>query len=218
MKHSSARSCSLTTSAQRREIWNQQKLATELETILRLDSSFEINATGFEIGEVDFHIEQLHRPAKEAPEPPLDPSRVEKVSRAGDLWILGRHRLFCGSSLEELSYRALLGNERARMVLTDPPYNLKIEGNASGLGKKKHSDFLQAAGEMSDDQFRRFLHDALRNLAEFSVDGSIHFIFMDWRQIALLVGVGQELYSELKSICVWNKGRGAMGSPVPQPA
>jgi DNA modification methylase len=54
--------------------------------------------------------------------------------RLGDLWVLGKHRIFCGSSLEASSYKALLAGRKANVVFADPPYNVTIEGNVSGKG------------------------------------------------------------------------------------
>src|SRR3954447_11108332 len=69
-----------------------------------------------------------------------------------------------------------------------------------------------AAGEMDRPQFAAFLRQACRNLAAFSVDGSLHFLFMDWRHIEDLLAVGREAYDELKNICVWVKDNAGMGS------
>lgn len=190
--------------------WNETRLAIELQTILELeDSSFEIVDTGFEIGEADYLIGKLHKPEiPNEPELPVDPDRV---CRPGDLWLMGSHLLFCGDALDPLSYRILLGERRADMIITDPPYNIEIAGKVSGLGKVKHGNFMMASGEMSREQFRDFLARSLKCMADVSRDGAIHFVFMDWRQIDLLIEAGRSVYSELKNICVWDKGSGSMG-------
>lgn len=194
--------------------WNEQQLAIELQSILDLgDETFEIIDTGFEIGEVDHLIGLHNKPsADKDAEPAFDPARVDQVCRPGDLWLLGRHMLLCGDALDPDSYRVLLGKRKADMIITDPPYNIQIPGKVSGLGKAKHDNFLMASGEMSRDQFGTFLHTACQRMVEASRDGSIHFIFMDWRQIDLLLEVGRSVYSELKNLCVRDKGQGAMGS------
>jgi hypothetical protein len=69
-----------------------------------------------------------------------------------------------------------------------------------------------AAGEMSEAEFTKFLSTAFRHLAQFSVDGSIHFICMDWRHLLELLRAGRIAYSELKNLCVWTKSNGGMGS------
>ena len=69
-----------------------------------------------------------------------------------------------------------------------------------------------ASGEMTQREFTNFLRRALTNLAEFSVDGSIHFICMDWRHIRELADAADDAYTELKNICVWSKSNAGMGS------
>jgi hypothetical protein len=71
--------------------------------------------------------------------------------------------------------------ERAQLVITDPPYNVPIDGHASGLGSTIHAEFAMASGEMSEAEFIVFLSKVLQLLAAHAREGSIHFIFMDWR-------------------------------------
>jgi DNA modification methylase len=97
------------------------------------------------------------------------------------------------------------------MVFTDPPYNVKIDGNVGGLGSVKHREFKMASGEMSREEFTRFLRSAFENLVRFSIDGSIHFICMDWRHM-LEMQVAGEVYTELKNLIVWAKDNGGMGT------
>lgn len=88
----------------------------------------------------------------------------------GDLWLLGDHRLYCGSSLERSSFEALMGDERARMVFSDPPFNVKIDGHVSGLGKVSHEEFQMAAGEISRSEFTDLLTDVFALEVAFSID------------------------------------------------
>lgn len=193
--------------------YDEERIAIEIQTILNLEADFEIIDTGFEIGEID-HLLSTKPVAgnEQIDEPAFDAGRVDSICRPGDLWLLGRHRLFCGSALEPASYQVLLGRERADMVFTDPPYNIRIPGVVSGLGKAKHADFVQASGEMNRAQFASFLKTALGCMKGASANGSLHFVCMDWRQIQLLLEVGDQVYDELKAICVWDKQTGGMGS------
>ena len=75
------------------------------------------------------------------------------MSHPGDLWLLGRHRVLCGSALDDGCYEMLMGKQKAAMVFTDPPYNVPIEGNVSGLGAIHHREFAMASGEMSEAEF-----------------------------------------------------------------
>jgi DNA modification methylase len=139
--------------------------------------------------------------------------RAERaVSRAGDLWLLDRHRVYCGDALDEAAYAALMQGEQAAMVITDPPYNVPIEGNVSGLGAVRHRNFAMASGEMDEAEFAAFLTRACLLLAKYSADGSIHFIFMDWRHMSELLAAGREVYTELKNVCVWTKNHTGMGA------
>jgi len=100
----------------------------------------------------------------------------------------------------------------ARMIFTDPPYNVKIDGNVCGTGKIKHREFAMASGEMDKVSFTAFLQNAFANLAGASLDGSIHFICMDWRHIDEITSAGDAVYTELKNLIVWVKDNGGMGT------
>jgi DNA modification methylase len=134
------------------------------------------------------------------------------VSQPGDLWQLGPHRLFCGSALEPQSYEQLLGAERVQMVFTDAPYNVPIDKHVCGLGTVKHAEFLMASGEMSNLEFIAFLHKSMQLMAEFSIDGAIHFHCMDWRHLGELMAAADGVYSEQKNLIVWNKTNAGMGT------
>jgi DNA modification methylase len=142
----------------------------------------------------------------------LTPAEGPSVAKPGDLWLLGEHRILCGDSLDPRSYERLLGGERAAMVFTDPPYNVPIEGHVSGLGAVKHREFSMASGEMSEAQFTDFLTRLCKLAAQHSDDGSLHYVFMDWRHLAELLAAGKAAYSELKNLCVWAKTNAGMGS------
>src|SRR5438093_1546177 len=94
------------------------------------------------------------------------PSRRPRPAprRLGDLWLCGPHRVLCGDATRAEAFAALLGEERAQMVFTDPPYNVPIDGHACGLGQVKHREFAMAAGEMSPAEFIAFLETVLDNL------------------------------------------------------
>jgi hypothetical protein len=95
--------------------------------------------------------------------------------------------VICGNALERRSYERLLRDDVAQMVVTDPPYNVPIAGHAMGRGKIRHRNFEQAAGEMSPAEFIEFLERFVRLAIAFSHDGSIHYIFMDWRHLQELL-------------------------------
>lgn len=194
-------------------VWDDTLLAEQLKALSEMQLDFQIEAVGFTMGEIDLRIEALSPADKADPADDVpDVTGQVAVSRAGDLWQLDRHRLFCGSALERVSFAALLDGAQADLVFTDPPYNVPIDGHASGLGAIHHREFLMAAGEMSQDQFMLFLNTALKNLAQFSADGSIHYICMDWRHQLELLTAAKEADVELINMCVWVKANAGMGS------
>jgi DNA modification methylase len=97
-------------------------------------------------------------------------------------------------------------------VLTDPPYNVKINGHVFGLGANQHQEFAMASGEMTEADFTAFLRQVFANLVAVSVDGAIHFVCMDWRHLDEVLAAARGTYAELKNLCVWAKTNGGMGS------
>jgi DNA modification methylase len=191
--------------------WDNDLLAIELQGLV--DIGFDVLLTGFEPAEVDIIIEGIgdesEQPENSVPETASGPA----VSRLGDVWTLGKHTLVCGDSTDAATYKLLrMDNDKAEFVFTDPPYNVKLDGNVSGLGRVKHREFAMASGEMSEDQFTTFLSDTYALLCRHSTDGSIHQICMDWRHIREMLAAGDANYSELKNVCIWNKTNAGMGT------
>jgi DNA modification methylase len=167
------------------------------------------------MAEIDLQIEGLQQDPADNGEDPADilpPLPETAVTKAGDLWLLGRHRVFCGDALDAASYETVLNEEKAAIAFTDPPYNVKIDGPVSGLGSIRHREFAMASGEMSQERFAGFLLRVCTLLARHSQNGAIHFICMDWRHAHELLSAGRDVYSELKNICVWTKHNAGMGS------
>ena len=195
--------------------WDAHLLGAQLKELATVDLDFSLEVTGFDMGEIDLII-QGEEPAgsseDEADQTIPAPASGPPISQAHDLWLLGPHRVYTGSALEESAYAALLGKHRAAIVFTDPPYNVPIAGHASGLGRITHQDFVMASGELSDAEFTAFLLKACTLLCRYTKDGSLHYLCMDWRHAAHLLAAGRTAYSELKNICVWDKGTGGMGS------
>ena len=194
--------------------WDEELLALELKELMEADIEFDISVTGFSIAEVDQLVEGLA--PEEAGDPAddrlPDPDDVPSRCGLGDIWRLGPHRLVCGDSLDPAVVSALMEGEKAEMVFTDPPYNVAIDGNVSGLGKIRHREFAMASGEMTRDQFVTFLSSTFANLVAQSSDGSIHFVCMDWRHMGEMLEAGAANYSELKNLLVWVKDNGGMGA------
>jgi DNA modification methylase len=193
--------------------WDRELLAVELAELFELDLGFDLEVIGFATADLDLLIDGLQSEADPAAdEVPEVRSDVPPVSQPGDLWRLGPHRLLCGDARDAAVISRLMAGALAQMVFTDPPYNVRIDGHASGLGRQRHREFAMASGEMSEAEFTGFLKQTLGNLAAKSDDGAIHFICMDWRHLFSLLSAGRAIYPELKNLCVWNKTNGGMGS------
>ena len=192
--------------------WDDEMLKLDVQEIQQLDPSFEMTTTGFDTAEIDLIVDGSGQPLKQDPADVIPKVEATAVSQPGDLWVLGEHALLCGDALDPNAYAELMGQDRARTVFTDPPYNVPIEGHVSGLGAVKHREFEMASGEMSSAEFADFLGRIFSNMAELSVDGAMHFICMDWRHLPEMLQAAKPVYSELKNLCVWNKTNGGMGS------
>ena len=192
--------------------WDRETLRTELQGLIALD--FEVEITGFEAPEIDFMLDEAREAADESAAEDSVPARAEgpAVARAGDVWVLGKHRLVCGDAQEQRSYELLLAGQKAAFVVADAPYNVRIANFVSGNGRVVHGEFKMASGEMSEHEFIRFLRATFERLKENTTDGSIHMIFMDWRHQLEMMLAGRQVYSELKNVCIWNKSVGGMGS------
>lgn len=197
--------------------WDDRLLAEQLKELSLVDLDFSLEAIGFDMGEIDFRIESLDvsggpngekDPADDLPEVPAG----DPVSKVGDLWLLGRHRLVCGDALEEDDLAKLMDGRKAATVFVDPPYNVPIDGHCTGLGTVRHREFAMACGEMSQTQFTTFLTRAMERLAAHSEDGALHYICMDWRHLQEVLAAGHQVYSEMKNLCVWAKDNAGMGS------
>jgi DNA modification methylase len=193
--------------------WDVQLLGVELRELAELDIDGEFSIPGFETGAVDFLIQNLDQGSSdESDEIPEINETASPVTQEEDLWILGKHRIYCGDARRPRSFERLMQTHKAKMIFTDPPYNVEINGNVSGLGRIKHKEFAMASGEMSARQFTGFLETIFRRLVANSEDGSIHQCFMDWRHMREILAAGLRVYGELKNVCVWVKNNGGMGS------
>lgn len=186
--------------------WDRTSLKEEFAMLVEIGCDIDLETTGFDIGEIDLVI-GAEDESDDEPHVPMPP--VEPVTQPGDIWILDNHRLICGSCLEANIWERLMNGDVARVCFTDPPYNVKIKGHVSS---KDHDEFAMASGEMSSEQFVRFLHSATALAVRWSVDGAVHFICMDHRHILELYAAVDALYSEQLNLCVWVKNNGGMGS------
>lgn len=142
--------------------WDQDLLAIELQSLVDLD--FDVELTGFSIAEIDLVLDGAGERDTTAPSGPADaipPMPETAVSRRGDLWQCGRHRVLCGDARNAADYAALLSDEAVDLIFTDPPYNVPIDGHVCGLGRVRHREFAMGTGEMSEAAFTAFLAETL---------------------------------------------------------
>lgn len=190
--------------------WHIQNLGIEFENLKLEFPEIDLTLTAFEMDQINLYMD-----AGDAPEPEDEIPDVEDgpaITQLHDTWQLGEHLLHCGDARALESYQAIMGDELAQAIFTDPPYNVAIDGHVCGSGKIKHREFAMASGEMTESEFTTFLADFIKLVLQFSKDGSLHYICMDWRHIYELLTAGRAHYRELKNICVWNKSNGGMGS------
>ncbi|WGJ15301.1 site-specific DNA-methyltransferase [Methylocapsa sp. D3K7] len=193
--------------------WDQEILAIELQGLV--DLGFDMTVTGFSLAEADFILDAARDGATDTPAGPEDVIPLmseDAVTRMGDLWRLGRHRLICGDARNVDDYERLLAGETVDLIFTDPPYNVPIDGHVCGSGRIRHREFAMGVGEMSSSSFTAFLSETLGAAAKRCRDGAIAFVCMDWRHMSELLTAGRAAFSELKNLCVWNKTNGGMGS------
>ena len=193
--------------------WDQETLAIELQCLI--DLNFDVGLTGFSISEIDMTLDGARNASPDSstgPEDEIPLKATKPVTRSGDLWLLGRHRLLCGDALNAGDYARLLDGDVVDLIFTDPPFNVPIDGNVTGLGRIRHREFAMGAGEMSADAFEAFLATSLSAMSGVCRDGAIAYVCMDWRHVGELTAAGRAAFTELKNICVWNKTNGGMGT------
>ena len=192
--------------------WDRKILAAELGELssLLLEYDLTIDITGFDTPEID----ALHSDILDSGPDPSDhvpPLCEHAASTLGDCWLLGEHRLLCADAQSGAAFKRLMGSDQATMSITDPPYNVKTR-SVQGRGKTRHGNFKQAAGEMSPEEFSRFLQTAFAHIARHAIDGSIHYSFMDWRHTAEILSAIKNVFDELKNTIVWVKPTPRQGS------
>ncbi len=193
--------------------WSIELLSEEVAYLV--ENEFDVGLElGFETGEFDFLVETEGRKKRSKVEvAPPEPTRsTPAVSRRGDIWTSSHHRIMCGDATCEDDFKRLFGNERADVVISDMPYNLRINGHVSGLGKVEHAEFPMASGEMSKEEFRAFTQIVFEHQAAFSKAGALNYQFIDWRSVSDMISVGLLVYDKLVNLCVWVKPQGSMGS------
>ncbi|OQW59576.1 MAG: hypothetical protein A4S14_05875 [Proteobacteria bacterium SG_bin9] len=191
--------------------WDHKQLSLNLKELRDLSVEFDIEITGFETPEIDILLQSLMPDDSDA----IDnheyvPAPI--VSRLGDRWQLGDHVILCGNAQTAESYSKLLGSERAAVIFADPPFNVPINGHASGKGSTKHREFLMASGEMPEPEFISFLETFLGHSGSHSIKTALFYICIDWRHAYELLAASRSTGLTTVNLCVWAKTNGGMGS------
>ena len=192
--------------------WDAEVMRVELVELIEIDPDV-LELSGLEIAEIEIIADgPPEKKAKADPADVLPGTNTMRVTRLGDVWDRGNHRIACGSALEAIVYEILLGSRLVQVVFTDPPYNVKVDGHVGGLGKVRHREFAMASGEMSRAEFVAFLKTVFERMAEVVEDGAILFTCIDWAHLHEMLEAGHAVFDELKNIVCWAKTNGGMGS------
>jgi DNA modification methylase len=189
--------------------WDLDELKVEFEELILAEAPIEI--TGFAVDEIDQVI--LGDDVSAIESGPLAPSSdADAVSRPGDVFRLGRHRLVCGDATDVQVWRRLMEGDpdgAARLLLSDEPYNVPIQGHVSGSG---HREFAMASGEMTNEQFVAF-NDAWMTCAlPWLCDGAVLGTFIDWRGYPTVHSAAVKAGLFPLNVVVWGKTNAGMGS------
>ncbi len=195
-----------------RSTWDERGLALALQELQEAVLEFDLEVIGFDAPEIDLRIQSLDAPEEADAADVFDGPEGAAISKPGDLWHLGLHRLLCGNALDAASYETLLGEERAAAVFTDPPYNVPINGHVSGKGRARHREFAMASGEMDEAAFTAFLLGWMKLVRSYTAEAGVLFTCMDWRHLSETTTALTQAGDELINLCVWVKSNGGMGS------
>ena len=185
--------------------WDVDLLRIELADIEA--SGLNLDLTGFTTGEID-----VLRMPKLVSEEPYDPVPVNAVTELGDIWICNGHRVGCGDLLDRVSLDALMAGARADAIVSDPPYNTSNANHNGGKGKFRHREFQYAHGEMTREQFTRFLIDTEGLMASRCRDSAVAFVFMDHHHAGEQIAAGEAVFDRRLNIAIWVKSNAGMGA------
>jgi DNA modification methylase len=187
--------------------WNLDALRIEFEQLIVVDAPIEI--AGFAPDEIDHILLEDAPDALEAG--PLEPMPgATAVSKPGDMFLLGPHRVICGDARDpEVVGRLMQDDLPARLLLTDEPYNVPIVGN---VGRGPHREFVMASGEMSQAEYLAFNLDWMNAFCPFLADGGILGTFIDWRGYPTVHAAATQCSLGPLNLVVWSKTNAGMGS------
>ena len=174
--------------------WDKDKLALLIADLQGAD--FDVSLTGFEPAEIDSLFKDAQQSKVKDDDFDVEAElKAPVITKAGDVWTLGRHRLVCGDSTKAETFALLMGDRKANLVITDPPYNVNYEGSA---GKIKNDN-------MADDAFYQFLLAAFQNTeAAMADDASIYVFHADTEGLNFRRAFADAGF-RLSGTCIWKK-------------
>lgn len=183
-------------------IWDNEKLEKILAELKELE--FDMDITGFTPEELN----EIFNDALKATEDDFDVDKEleeieEPITQLGDVWILGKHRLLCGDSTQKETVAQLMNNQKADMVLTDPPYNVDVE-NSKGMKIKNDN--------MDNESFREFLTKSFKNLSEALKAGGTFYIWFASKEHINFEKALNESGLKVRQELIWNKNMFILGN------
>ena len=174
--------------------WDKDKLALLIADLQGAD--FDVSLTGFEPAEIDDLFKDTLKDGIKDDDFDVGAELAQPtMTKLGDIWTLGRHRLICGDSTKAETYDLLMGSTKANLVITDPPYNVNYEGSA---GKIKNDN-------MTDEAFYNFLLDAYTQMhSAMADDASIYVFHADTEGLNFRRAFADAGFY-LSGCCIWKK-------------
>lgn len=187
--------------------------ALRLEVGYLTEAGYEVELTGLDTIEIDRLLGSELAGDRNADDIVPLPCAEPPITRLGDHWHIGDHRLVVGDARDPEVVEKLMNGERAELVFTDPPYGCMIENNVSGLGKVVHGNFVMGAGQESLSELAlTILRPAFRNVAAHCQRGAIAFVCTDWRAAPHMLDAAGGVFDEVKNWIVWVKTNAGMGT------
>ena len=180
--------------------WEPVALADLLQDLQT--SGYDLDSTGFDATEVDDLFSKVFDKSVKDDEPDIDPDAIQPFVQTGDVWALGRHRLVCGDATKVEDLDLLMGDTRANLVVTDPPYNVAYE---SADGKSIQND------SMADEAFFDFLLSAFKNWTSHLAEGASAYIFHADTEGLNFRRAFKEAGFHISGVCIWVKNSLVLG-------
>jgi DNA modification methylase len=195
--------------------WDRERLAIEIPELAEVlkPEGLDVSILGFEPIEIDRLQTDFEEEAADA-EDDIDPSwstATFPVSKAGDLWLLGSHKILCGDASSMTDIGRLMADCRADAAFLDPAHHVRV-GAVRGRNKTRRREFGAPSEGLSSRDYVQFLGRALGTAASVSRAGAIHFVCADWRHIGELMTAAKQVYGEVINIAVWVKANADLGS------